>query len=123
MSEIKSVGQKNFEAYKEAVGGVAYDNTPIPNWADLKPTIKAGWEKGGQAARAREASETVTNNMKIYAELVDTLNLMRQYKLGQDPDAARFYAVTLTHLEFTIAYMRTFVLTLPEIEASPQPVK
>jgi len=61
--------------------------------------------------------------MKVYAEMVDTLNLMRQHKLGQASEKARFYAVVVTDQERVVAYMRTFVLTLEELEASPQPVQ
>jgi len=41
--ETKSYGQIAFEAYKEKRNSKAYDNTPIPNWADLKEEIKFAW--------------------------------------------------------------------------------
>lgn len=47
----KSLGQIAFEAYCESVGGVTYDNKPIPQWAELSERIKAAWEAGANAVK------------------------------------------------------------------------
>ncbi len=43
-------GRVAFAAYRECVGGVAYDGTPIPKWEELKPGIKSAWQCAGLAA-------------------------------------------------------------------------
>src|ERR1044071_796005 len=51
MSE-KTMGQVAFEAYCEAVGGVAYDGKPIPGWWELSgetKTVQGGWEAAAMA--------------------------------------------------------------------------
>lgn len=47
----RTLRQIAFEAYKEAVQGVAYDGTPIPEWQDLKPTIQAAWQAAAEEIR------------------------------------------------------------------------
>jgi hypothetical protein len=44
-----SLGQIAFEAYSKAVGGVTYDNKPIPHWNDVSPLVKKGWEAAAQS--------------------------------------------------------------------------
>lgn len=41
--------EQAFEAYRTEVGGLAYDGTVIPEWHDLRPHIKAGWEAAAKA--------------------------------------------------------------------------
>jgi len=45
-------GERNFIAYRDSAGGVSYDGTPIPEWKDLRPTIKSHWAKGAEAVLA-----------------------------------------------------------------------
>lgn len=58
--------------------------------------------------------------LETYLAMVHALNLLRKYKLGVAPDKARFYAVAVTEQEKAVAYMKTFVLTLEELEAAGQ---
>lgn len=54
MDEIKSLGQVAFEAYREAVQGVAYDGSGIPPWDSLdgdRAKAQGGWEAAAQAVR------------------------------------------------------------------------
>lgn len=54
--------------------------------------------------------------LQTYLAMVKALEMLRKHKLGVAPDKARFYAVTVTEQEKAVAYMKTFVLTLEEIE-------
>ena len=56
--------------------------------------------------------------LETYLAMLNALNLLRKHKLGVAPDKGRFYAVVVTEQEKAVAYMRTYVLTLEEIEAS-----
>lgn len=58
--------------------------------------------------------------LQTYLAMVHALELLRKYKLGVAPDKARFYAVAVTEQEKAVAYMKTFVLTLEELEAAQQ---
>ena len=62
-------------------------------------------------------SET-TSILETYLAMAHALNLLRKYKLGVAPDKARFCAVAVTEQEKAVAYMKTFVLALEEIEAA-----
>ena len=53
-SEIKSLGQVAFEAYRAEVQGVAYDGSGIPPWDSLdgdRAKAQRGWEAAAQAVR------------------------------------------------------------------------
>lgn len=54
--------------------------------------------------------------LETYLAMVKALEMLRWYKSGVAPDKARFFAVALTEQEKAVAYYRTFVLTLAEIE-------
>ena len=58
--------------------------------------------------------------LQTYLAMLNALNLLRKYKPSVAPDKARFYAVAVTEQEKAVAYYRTFVLTLEEIEAADQ---
>lgn len=45
----KTPGQIAFEAYREAVGSVAYDGTPIPQWEEVSGTVRYGWHMAAVA--------------------------------------------------------------------------
>jgi len=45
----KSIGQIAFEAYREAVGKVAYDGTLIPEWEEVADKVRIGWAMAAQA--------------------------------------------------------------------------
>jgi len=62
----------------------------------------------------------MTPNLQAYLAMVNALELLRRYKLGVAPDKARFYAVVITEQEKATAYMKTFVLTLEELDAAAQ---
>lgn len=49
MTEEKTPGQIAFEAYRESVGGVAVNGLPIPPWANVKDSIRYGWEDAAMA--------------------------------------------------------------------------
>lgn len=54
MSEIPSLGQVAFEAYRAAVGGQTFDGKPIPGWDELhgdRLKVQGGWEAAAQAVR------------------------------------------------------------------------
>jgi hypothetical protein len=44
----KSIGQLAFEAYSEQMGGVTYDNKPIPTWDQVSKSVRDGWHKAAQ---------------------------------------------------------------------------
>lgn len=48
MDNEKSIGQLAFEAYAEQMGGVTYDNKPIPSWDQVSINVRNGWEKAAQ---------------------------------------------------------------------------
>ncbi len=58
--------------------------------------------------------------LETYLAMVCALELLRKHKLGVASDKARFFAVAVTEQEKAVAYMRTFVLTLEELEAAGQ---
>lgn len=62
--------------------------------------------------------DETTPILQTYLAMLNALNLLRKHKLGVAPDKARFYAVAVTEQEKAVAYMRTYVLTLEEIEAA-----
>lgn len=123
----KTPGQKVFEGYRDFMDGIAYDGSGIPEWEQVNPKIRDGWEAGVSRLLVEDKAEkkvaiVETANMKVYSAMVNALNLARQYKLGVSSDKARFYAVAITEQEKAVAYMKTYVLTLEELEASPQVV-
>lgn len=62
----------------------------------------------------------ITPNLEAYLAMVNALNLLRRHKPGVAPDKGRFYAVVVTEQEKVTAYMKTFVLTLDELNAAAQ---
>lgn len=48
------LGKTNFDAYKDCVGGTAYDGKPIPEWEDVDPKIRMAWVQGALAVINRE---------------------------------------------------------------------
>ena len=61
--EEKSYEQIAFEAYRDAVGGVAYDGTPIPQWGELRDNIKNGWLVAGLAV-VNQVMQKILNSSK-----------------------------------------------------------
>lgn len=118
-----SLGRIAFNAYAEAMNNVAYDGTMIPQWDELKPEIRDGWNVAANAVHEVVGTTVIepTLNMKYYAEMVDLYGRMGKSRSLQAPDKGRFFARAFSHLEDAIACMRTYVLTLEEIEASPRP--
>lgn len=57
----KTMGQIAFEAYKEAVSGKAYDDTPIPEWDQVKPEIRLAWELAAQRVINQTLKELASN--------------------------------------------------------------
>jgi len=64
--------KRAFEAYRTEVGGLAYDGTVIPEWQDLRPHIKAGWEAAAKASftmRSRyEIERRYEGLLKLFVE-------------------------------------------------------
>jgi hypothetical protein len=120
---MAELGKVAFEAYAEAMNGIAYDGTTIPDWDQLKPEIKAGWEIAANAVHQTVGATSMepTVNMKYYAEMVDLYKRMGRSKNLQTPELGRFFARAFAHLEDAISCMRTYVLTPDEIDASPRP--
>jgi hypothetical protein len=120
---MSSAGQANFEAYARDLNNTAYDGTEIPPWDKLKPEIKAGWEAGARAAQSYQGTVGMepTPNMEVYAEMVALYQKMTQMRADNGPGTGRFFSRAHAHLEDAVGYMRTFVLTLEEVEASPRP--
>ncbi|MFG2780836.1 hypothetical protein ACGFY7_23650 [Streptomyces prunicolor] len=61
------LGQLNYLAYSEAVGGLTHDGRPMPAWDDLGETVQGGWIAGaasvadhvvGDQATAEDRPET-----------------------------------------------------------------
>lgn len=47
-----TIGQLGYEAYRAHTGGVSLaSGQPIPDWAALKPEIRAAWETSSEAVR------------------------------------------------------------------------
>ena len=128
---MKTPGQMVFEGYRDFVDGIAYDGSGIPEWDQLNPNIRDGWEAGASRVsnedvyvdldgKRVESLVVTTPNAMLYAKMSHLLGEMERYKLGQKSEKGRFYARTYSHLEDAVAYMRTFVLTLEELESVPQ---
>ena len=126
----KTPGQKVFEGYRDFMDGIAYDGSGIPEWGSLNQKIRDGWEAGANRLMSEDVyvdldgkridSPIITvPNVMLYTKMAHLLGEMEKYKLGQNPEKARFYARTYSHLEDAVAYMRTFVLTLTELESAP----
>jgi hypothetical protein len=49
----KEPGQVAFEAYGDAVGWTAYDGQAMPQWDDIRDSIKNGWRAAARALGAR----------------------------------------------------------------------
>ncbi len=70
----KTMGQVAFEAYREAVGGVAYDGKPIPGWWELSgdtKTVQDGWEAAALAVihqHMMDALPTDTRRVRDFRE-------------------------------------------------------
>lgn len=47
------LGEVAFAAYRASVGGVTYDGKPIPQWAELSPTIRLAWDVAANAVVLR----------------------------------------------------------------------
>jgi hypothetical protein len=45
-------GRTAYTAYRDAVGGRAYDGQPIPGWDDLPDKVRTGWTAAGARVRA-----------------------------------------------------------------------
>lgn len=45
-------GRTAYTAYRDEVGGIAYDGGPIPAWEDLPDRARRGWLAAGGAVRA-----------------------------------------------------------------------
>lgn len=48
-SEVKTLGQIAFEAYREAVNNKTYDQREIPDWVNVSASVQAGWEAAAKA--------------------------------------------------------------------------
>lgn len=45
----ENLGEVAFNAYREAVGGKAYDGTPIPEWTEISEAVQQAWKEAGFA--------------------------------------------------------------------------
>jgi len=48
MSE-KRIGQIAYEAYANSRSNKAFDWSPLPEWADVKPEIQGAWDAAAKA--------------------------------------------------------------------------
>lgn len=50
MEQEKELGQVAFEAYCSQVGGITFDNRPIPTWENLSESVQNGWRAAAYMA-------------------------------------------------------------------------
>ena len=48
---MKSLGQLAWEAYSRGVGGLTFDEKPLPTWLELGERQRQGWEAVAEAIR------------------------------------------------------------------------
>ncbi len=78
-------GRTAYTAYRDAVGGLAYDGQPIPGWDDLPDKVRAGWETAGGAVRASVLEPYVGQD--AHAVTVDQLGaFVSALGIAWDPD-------------------------------------
>lgn len=63
----------------------------------------------------------MTNNAEILSDALKLLEKVRTNRTDERSDRARFYNASQGRLEDFVAYFRTFVLTIEEIESASPP--
>lgn len=108
---MKSLGQIAFEAYVAAVGGKTYDDKPIPQWSEVKPTVQQGWEAAAEAASAQPTvvQEPVGADVAIWEFMFAIYQNLKAAKPDDRSERARRYAVTITEYEKVLSYFNTFI--------------
>lgn len=67
----KTLGQVAFEAYKEAVEGVAYDGTAIPEWKEVADHIKLAWQIAAMAVIDHGWNNSTEEELEVEVDLED----------------------------------------------------
>lgn len=80
-----TAGSIAFEAYREAVEGVAYDGTPIPQWHELKRPIQLAWEAAAYAVRTHDMA--VRDRKEIEERLAGLVRFLTHADKSQDSTA------------------------------------
>lgn len=108
---MKSLGQIAFEAYGAAVGGKTYDDKPIPQWSEVKPTVQQGWEAAAEAATAQSTvvQMPMGDDTLIWETMLCIYHKLKAAKPDDRSERARRYAVTITEYEKVLSYFNTFV--------------
>lgn len=70
-----SPGQIGFEAYKESIGGIAFEGTPIPDWNKLHINIQTAWEANAEAILSMNKHDN-----RIRRETIESNAIKRERK-------------------------------------------
>lgn len=93
-TDRERLGEVAFAAYRESVGGKAYDGTPIPEWAEISDAVRQAWIEAGFA---------------VFVHLTGTQGITRMTKLLKSRD----FWLAVGALAVTVAGILGFVF--PEV--------
>jgi hypothetical protein len=64
----RDLGQVAFEAYAKSMGGKTYDNKPIPEWDNVSPNVRRGWQRAAEAVKQELVYQTAS---VMFKEITD----------------------------------------------------
>jgi len=66
----KTDGQVTFEGYNAVMGGLTWDNKPIPGWDEVGDRVRNGWEGAAKALLQKKQEEKAALIEKLMGQIM-----------------------------------------------------